>query len=56
MGILNTMAEYTRLALELSNLSHNAETSEAYEPIERRRTEIIKRISELKEIERMEQT
>lgn len=44
--------EHTRLALEYSNLPLSANTLEEYEPIARRKEAILKRIEELKQIER----
>jgi|GEM_PF-244294 len=43
--------EHTRLTLEYSNLPLSANSLEEYEPIARRKEEILKRIEELKQIE-----
>lgn len=52
MGVLEVIAEHTRLAREYSELPNNAVSESAYEPIKRRREDITKRIQELKNIER----
>ena len=44
MGIINQIAEYTRLCRELSELPRNAESPEAYEPIAKRRCELLEQI------------
>ncbi|MFD1404446.1 hypothetical protein [Robinsoniella peoriensis] len=51
MGVLEVIAEHTRLAREYSELPNNAVSESAYEPIKCRREEITKRIQELKEME-----
>ena len=42
MGIINQIAEYTRLCRELPR---NAESPEAYEPIAKRRCELLEQIA-----------
>ncbi len=48
MGVIEKIVEYTRLCREYSKLPLNAESQEAYEPIEKRRDEIKQRIGELR--------
>ncbi|WP_347561577.1 hypothetical protein [Clostridium sp. OF09-36] len=45
MGIINLIAEYTRLCRELSELPRNAESPETYEPIAKRRCELLDQIA-----------
>ena len=45
MGIINQIAEYTRLCRALSELPRNAESPEAYEPIAKRRCELLEQIA-----------
>ena len=51
MDKLEIILEHTRLAREFSELPTDAESPEAYAPIQKRRNEIISRIQELREIE-----
>lgn len=48
MGIINQIAEYTRLCRELSELPRNAESPEAYEPIAKRRFELLEQIAAIR--------
>lgn len=48
MGVIEKIVEYTRLCREYSKLPLNAESQEAYAPIEKRRNEIKQRIGELR--------
>lgn len=48
MGIINQIAEYTRLCRELSELPRNAESEEAYVPIEQRRQELLAQIKKMR--------
>lgn len=45
MGIINLITEYTRLCRELSELPRNAKSPEAYEPIAKRRCELLEQIA-----------
>ncbi len=51
MDKIDIILEHTRLAREFSELPVNAESPEAYAPIQKRKNEIISRIQELREIE-----
>lgn len=51
MEKIDIILEHTRLAREFSELPVNAESPEAYAPIQKRKNEIISRIQELREIE-----
>lgn len=48
MGIIEKIAEYTRLCREYSELPLNAESPDDYKPIEKRRKKIKQRIGELR--------
>lgn len=48
MGIINQIAEYTRLCRELSELPRNAESEEVYAPIEQRRQELLAQIKKMR--------
>ena len=51
MDKVEIILEHTRLAREFSELPTDAESPEAYAPIEKRRQEVITRIDELRKIE-----
>lgn len=46
--VIKKIADYTRLCRELSELSDNAESPEAYEPIRRHRQELKEQIANSK--------
>ena len=48
MGIINQIAEYTRLCRELSELPRNAESEETYAPIAQRRQELLAQIKKMR--------
>lgn len=48
-NIINQIAEYTRLCREFSELPRNADSPEAYKPIERQRQALRGRIDALRE-------
>lgn len=52
MALMDVVLEHTRLVKEYVMLPKDAESAEAYEPISKRKKEILQRIEELREEER----